>query len=834
MKLSLYKNQFDVHPQTLDAESWDALCLSLIERQFPITTDKTNFAHISLSTFKGYKNGEHADTMSGLILDYDDGMLLEDAIDRFSEYEYLLYTSYNHQRVKTEGVAPVDKFRIIIPFVMPVTFEEWSGINDHVETLAPKVDPASKKFVQCFAFPCSHPDNQDNMMMMRNKGSFLDWRLFEKNKDTYTPNAGTAQVKYASDNVLMPDDIIRIKGGGSVRVEDVDKRYQCYCPFHNDKNPGAFISRSEKMNVFLHCNKCGTAFMKNDHANDPDVLYLKHFMDRRKESSGTSPIEAISEELLEFDEEVDVEYVTPYDRRKRAQIIDKKCVQTINSWDVLLMYAFEGFGKSYLATLMVKEGKKVVFASFSNEQVVEQAAGFTKQGLKVQVITGRSYKLGLHGITPEYQSGSHPWSSEEIAKDKTIKKIADEKKISVEEATELWDTCSPEKPNFIDYDIICTTSHRVNVWGRTQATKINISFKTNQPSFKNEDDRIVPKGTVIFFDDPNLQMLGSLHKYDEKWEGRKIDGVDIEQTTINNGRYFVKPIRLYLNYGLIDTKMVFTTTELIKRELIVKEFSRLGERFYQPKLMPDEKMFAGNITMIKAEAVRSKQDGIIPIIAHRLGKEGYDFTLIGDGMALDVNLISSQGQNIYTDKDIVIESSYPSYSEVYYIRDELELTPSDDAFIRLIVMLDKLQQAIGRNSGYRWYDTLSEQRKNCIVLCEPQAYKRLIKMMRYHVELVVSDCEKNVRRKKDYDNVIDGWCWFLTYVNIYIRSGLENDSNAFLNDVRQYLKHLPSYRRREFGKRLKSALIHKLKNCADQKLYHRITSVVGYIETSGL
>lgn len=173
----MYKDQFDVHPDTNEGE-WEDIVQIFMQGQFvELTGDKTHFPHISLSTFDGYKNGEHGLEMSGLILDYDDGMFVEEASELFREYEFLFYTSYNHQRKKEnkDGTTsdPVDKFRLIFPFTETCPYDEWLLRMEYVLTFAPRCDPVSKKFVQCYCLPATHPDNIDNTTMFRNSGRVL-------------------------------------------------------------------------------------------------------------------------------------------------------------------------------------------------------------------------------------------------------------------------------------------------------------------------------------------------------------------------------------------------------------------------------------------------------------------------------------------------------------------------------------------------------------------------------------------------------------------------------------------------------------------------------------
>ena len=80
----------------------------------------------------------------------------------------------------------------------------------------------------------------------------------------------------------------------------------------------------------------------------------------------------------------------PFNRAKRGQLIKKHC---INHRPRLMLYAFEGFGKSYLTILWAQNGQKVLFGCNSNVQAEEQARGFKKQSCRVQLIVSREHRL---------------------------------------------------------------------------------------------------------------------------------------------------------------------------------------------------------------------------------------------------------------------------------------------------------------------------------------------------------------------------------------------------------------------------------------------------------
>ena len=78
---------------------------------------------------------------------------------------------------------------------------------------------------------------------------------------------------------------------------------------------------------------------------------------------------------------------------------------------------------------------------------------------------------------------------------------------------------------------------------------------------------------------------------------------------------------------------MFTTTEVITSHLIQSNYKDV----YEPKLMPDQKMLAGNIHMLKTELVRKKMDGILPPIVEGLRRK--DMTLNTSLMVKVTNII---------------------------------------------------------------------------------------------------------------------------------------------------------------------------------------------------
>ena len=581
---------------------------------------------------------------------------------------------------------------------------------------------------------------------------------------------------------------------------------------------------------------------------------------------------ALKELLPEFADEP----VVPYDRQKREELIRKKCLNKgfTEDFNIMLLYAFEGFGKSYYAYLLAKEkNKPVLFASISNEQAAEQAEGFRKLGLRVQFIPGREYVLRQqYNVEIQYQEPTHPWDIDRLAKGPTKRWMKGNQKRTAAEIEQIWTETESPRPDFENHDIVCTTIARTMAYGRMQKDRYMKVWKKDEDGEKSYDwmvkDPIIPSHVVVFFDDPdkesftwykpyNAKLVERLQKrQQEQREKRReesaeeqpdpddssehvippsihVDGESIKIEKINGRDYFVRPRSMVLGFGLRGNPLVFTTTEELTRRLIHYMYERWVRKkgverlvgVYEPGLMPEQQMNAGDITMIKTNIVASKRDGFLPPIVHRLQSEGFDFNYIADGQGSTINLVNNKGQNIFADKDSVIEISEPHFEIVTRFIDELHdhgWQESDRNALKVVLALDALQQAIGRNSGYRWSDRETRDQRRCIVLCDPRLHNTLIRSMRYYVGTRIDNVNDRVGARKDYTTLQDGLCWFIRNLDSYLRNGIGNRGQAFWDDVSAVLTSLAPNRRRSFQKRLLSALKAKIKEASDTRLSEKL------------
>lgn len=507
-----------------------------------------------------------------------------------------------------------------------------------------------------------------------------------------------------------------------------------------------------------------------------------------------------------------------------------------------LLYAGEGFGKSSQTVMyLTKErGKKVIFSCLSNKQIEEQTESFGKQGLKVQTIHSREYIIKTkHNVEPVMLPPAHPWASNILDETKTRQAFLDAG-YTQEKTDEIWDVLENNllEPDFDNHDIVITTHARLRVWGMAQKKRVGHVKDKALASGLFDDKLIVDRGTCIIFDDPTIDEFMKFKKFDKRYETVVVDKERLKVVTIGgeNGkkerRYFVRPQSYEATFGLRSVHWFFTTTELLVAYLI----SNLFPETKVPKLLPDVPMTTegAKITVIRSKIVRSKCDGVLPVVFERLKKEEYKCEFFANGMGNEFNLTNSKGQNIFSDLDTIIEISLPHEDEAIVLADCLGT--DNRQLVRETIALDALHQAIGRNCGYRSSDKTYTQdgqaieTRKCVVLIEPRLCNGILKRMRYCVaQLVEGDKYVQGQSKRDYTRFEDAVLWFVRNWESFLFRGItkkgKGSHREFEVCVRLAAVNCPADRRKTRAKRMLKMVDTLMKETKLEERAKRLDSV---------
>lgn len=119
-------------------------------------TDVVTKSAWSPGTFKGnYRNNSNFLSCDVIALDIDGGCSLADAVNKyFADYQYLIYTSKNHQKEKSGRIQ--DRFRVVLPLERPIlTAAEYSATWSALHKQFPFIDKQAKDPARFF-FPGTH------------------------------------------------------------------------------------------------------------------------------------------------------------------------------------------------------------------------------------------------------------------------------------------------------------------------------------------------------------------------------------------------------------------------------------------------------------------------------------------------------------------------------------------------------------------------------------------------------------------------------------------------------------------------------------------------------
>jgi len=124
--------------------------------------------------------GSNIDQYFLLTLDYDDGMSVVEAKEKFKNYDCVIYTTYNHL------VNDVEKFRVVILLKSPVTSDDIKTRKTTLLKWAESADNSTFSIGRAFYLPSCSKSRKEHAEIWVNEGEALDLLSFEQNKNTKT------------------------------------------------------------------------------------------------------------------------------------------------------------------------------------------------------------------------------------------------------------------------------------------------------------------------------------------------------------------------------------------------------------------------------------------------------------------------------------------------------------------------------------------------------------------------------------------------------------------------------------------------------------------------
>jgi len=236
--INQFDSQYDNRVTSLGTADWTTLSDYLLSEP-TVATGKTSVALFNLAHYKTVDDVDRAGIVVGahdgqryvrraqeiilfvdcLVLDFDGGLSVSEAKERFKAYSYVGYTSHSH--LKEEGV---EKFRLLIQLVMPIPADmirsekdypekrgDWFFLTKALEDFAGPVDTSSSNSNQMYYAPSVHPDRSEKYRSWKNTGKPFDWTRLPRDElnqtkseegSVYSPNAKIPDFRLDSDFML--------------------------------------------------------------------------------------------------------------------------------------------------------------------------------------------------------------------------------------------------------------------------------------------------------------------------------------------------------------------------------------------------------------------------------------------------------------------------------------------------------------------------------------------------------------------------------------------------------------------------------------------------------
>lgn len=270
-----------------------------------------------------WKDGQRAKAnyigMTGVCLDIDDGMTIDEAKLRFSPLKYILHTSTSHQVAKHDKPA-CDRFRIILPFrpqddLYYPTIDQAERVFESIKQMFPFCDPETLEPARHF-----YPFLGEEDKFIREVHLDGEWFSISSDQLVTRPNAEVVKAKKkigrkGSQYYIQHDQKILMADGNTEQtietlrtvLQNVDKqKLPCYCPFCDDiesLNASATVQLTSTHFIQLYCSHCesvggGQQFVYWEDPIEPGMFMLEDKVVRVMKNKNNAYIVKVSDDYF--------------------------------------------------------------------------------------------------------------------------------------------------------------------------------------------------------------------------------------------------------------------------------------------------------------------------------------------------------------------------------------------------------------------------------------------------------------------------------------------------------------------------------------------------------
>lgn len=204
----------------------------------------------------GYRKGSNFECAGYIAADIDIGMTLEEALahDFVTQHASILYTTPSH-------TMEANRFRIVFELETPITDPEkmrWamSGIGKKFNG-----DPVTKDACRMFygSRGCQ-PTVLGHILPNKTLDEIVEVGKTPRHLSDGSLLGNQRGVAVRSTRKIRPDEQVIDRNGQSYLVTELPERTPVFCPFHLDNHPSAFVVKSQKGAIGVHCSSCNTTF----------------------------------------------------------------------------------------------------------------------------------------------------------------------------------------------------------------------------------------------------------------------------------------------------------------------------------------------------------------------------------------------------------------------------------------------------------------------------------------------------------------------------------------------------------------------------------------------
>lgn len=151
-----------------------------------------------------------------LWLDFDDGLTIEQAKEKFKDYWYVIYTSMNHQKEK-HGLPACDRFRVVLKVKEPMPKEK-----DRYQAVMEKIAQDLGADDACKDYSRYYRGNSEAEIWVNTEGDYFDWSFYDKAKEKEQKT--TIKIEKADGEIvngLTDDNLFTNAGDELLKANDI-------------------------------------------------------------------------------------------------------------------------------------------------------------------------------------------------------------------------------------------------------------------------------------------------------------------------------------------------------------------------------------------------------------------------------------------------------------------------------------------------------------------------------------------------------------------------------------------------------------------------------------